>query len=130
MKPGLLHLGPKGLVTEPESLMRQLFFDSFTATAQQGKGMGQVFSIQYTSGLYGNNAKELERQLEEGLRNYYGAYFPEGVTVTTRELNPGKETRYTIEISIRVKHSGKSYDLNEVLMLDPDNTMRKIQDAT
>lgn len=128
MKPGILHLGPKGVVTEPEELLRQLFFDSFTATAQQAKGMGPVFSIQYVSGLYGNNPQELIRQLEAGMREYYGAYFPEGAVVSVREVTP-EATRFTLEISVRVTSSGVAYELHETLRLDPGNTMSKIQDA-
>lgn len=102
---------------------------AFTATAQQGKGLGAVCSIQYISGQYGNRPRELLLQLESQLTEYFQRYFPEGATVTTEEKNQGEDTRYTVSLGIAVIHSGVTYQLTEVLSLDPDMTLKRIQDA-
>lgn len=129
MKPAIFHLGSAGVVTDPMELLRTAFMHSFTATAQQGKGMGNVTSMQYISGRYGDNPRELMLQLERQLTNYYTNFFPEGATVIAEEQDPGEDTRYTIRLGISVVSDGETYQLSEVLAIDPENTLSRIQDA-
>lgn len=129
MEPALFPLSDKGIITDPQTKLSKLFMYAFTATAQQGKGLGDVCSIQYISGLYGNRPKELLLQLENQLTTYFQRYFPDGAIVTTEELTTGDEARYTISIGVSVVHQSVTYQLHEVLALDPDMTLTRIQDA-
>ncbi|QNI21060.1 hypothetical protein [Vibrio phage vB_pir03] len=128
-QPVVLHLGAKNVVKDPEDLLRMLFLQAYTATAQQGKGLGKVFSFQYLTGLYGNEPKEFVRQLESQFGDYLKSYFTEGALVTVTDVNSDEAARYTIELSARVTYGGQPYQLSEVLRLDPDKTLTRITDA-
>ncbi|UKZ10919.1 hypothetical protein CZP2022_196 [Vibrio phage C-ZP2022] len=129
-QPVVLHLGAKNVVKDPEDLLRMLFIQAYTATAQQGKGLGNVFSFQYLTGLYGNEPKEFIRQMESQFGEYLRAYFPEGASVIVSDVDSHESARYTIELSARITHGGQSYQLSEVLRIDPDKTLTRITNAT
>jgi hypothetical protein len=128
MEPAYFSLGPKGIITDPMEILRACFASAYTADAEQSALTDEVFSFQDFVAQYGHAPAQHIRELEAGLKIYFGKYFPEGVTVIVSEVNPGQDARYTLDISVRVTKDGKDYELKDALSIDPDNTLTRLKE--
>ncbi len=129
MKKAIFHLGPKGIIENPDELLRMLFLHGWCSSHGQTQPIDEIFSFQYIASIHGANPAQMIPALETGLRVYISRYFPESVTVTITEENPGENIRYTLNISVHVKHEGKAYELYDSLSVDPDRTIARLHEA-
>ncbi len=127
-EPAIFSLGPKGIITAPEELMRMLFMHAFEADhSQSTMHQESVFSFQWLAAMHGHDPAEFSQELETGLQRYFGRYFPEGTDVSVEEIDPGERTRYWLRIDISVTHKGIPYQLGDRLYRDNSQDIIKLE---
>ncbi len=120
MKVSYPTLGPKGVITDPNEILRTMLTDGFRADYSQSVLFRDtVFSFQKIASDYGNDQAEHADVLETKLTQYLGSVFKERVEVTVVSgLVDDDKAKYKLTISAKVKVEGVMYDLGFALFMD------------
>lgn len=115
----ILHLGAKGVVTDPNEILRLAYIHAFEANHSQSvMHKDKVMSVQWIAASYASEPSLFCDELTKEFRAYYERWFPGNVEVKIWEKNPGEKVKYHVNISITVTHQGKSYTLENALFRD------------
>lgn len=129
-KPVIMELGNRGVISDPNTLLRKAFILAFLANQSQSVLHAEaVASIQYVASVYGSNPTEFATALEGELQRYLRRFFPESVTVRVSERDPGARTQYTLDIAVQVTAEGKAYYLNDALYRDNNSDITRLNSA-
>lgn len=113
-------LGPKGIITDPNEILRVMFDHGFRSDRSQSVLFRHtVFSFQEIAANYGNDVAEHAEQLERQLTTYLGSVFTDYVRVTVVEANlEENRAKYALSINADVSVDGISYNLGFALFVD------------